>query len=45
MPERGAARPALDRGALLASLGVELSDELLTLALTHRSYAPVSTGN
>ena len=39
MPERGAAGPALDRGALLASLGVELSDALLTLALTHRSYA------
>ncbi len=28
-----------DRGPLLASLGVELSDDLLTLALTHRSYA------
>ena len=39
MPERGASGPAPDRGALLASLGVELSDELLTLALTHRSYA------
>src|SRR5690349_24984408 len=39
MPERGAAGPAPDRGALLASLGVELSDDLLTLALTHRSYA------
>jgi len=39
MPERGASGPAPDRGALLASLGVELSDDLLTLALTHRSYA------
>ena len=39
MPERGAAGPAPDRGALLASLGIELSDDLLTLALTHRSYA------
>ena len=39
MPERGASGPAPDRGALLASLGIELSDELLTLALTHRSYA------
>ena len=28
-----------DRGPLLSSLGVEISDELLTLALTHRSYA------
>jgi ribonuclease III len=27
------------REALIAALGVELSDELLTLALTHRSYA------
>lgn len=31
-------RPAA-RAALLASLGVDLDDELLTLALTHRSYA------
>ena len=40
MPRAGA---AADRGLtaepLLASLGVELDDELLTLALTHRSYA------
>ena len=28
-----------DRGPLLAALGVELDEELLTLALTHRSYA------
>ena len=28
-----------DRGPLLASLGVDLEDGLLTLALTHRSYA------
>jgi ribonuclease-3 len=27
------------RGPLLASLGVKISEELLTLALTHRSYA------
>ena len=39
MPERGATGPAADRGPLLASLGVELSEPLLTLALTHRSYA------
>ena len=39
MPERGAAKPAIDRGPLLASLGIELSEPLLTLALTHRSYA------
>ena len=28
-----------DRGPLLASLGVEIDHDLLTLALTHRSYA------
>jgi ribonuclease III len=28
-----------DRSPLLAALGVELDDELLTLSLTHRSYA------
>ncbi|KUI19533.1 ribonuclease III [Mycobacterium sp. GA-1285] len=28
-----------DRSALLAALGVELPDELLTMALTHRSYS------
>ena len=27
------------RQALLSALGVELADDLLTLALTHRSYA------
>lgn len=31
--------PEADRADLLASLGVKLPDELLTLALTHRSYA------
>ena len=31
--------PAPDRGPLLKSLGIEISDELLDLALTHRSYA------
>jgi ribonuclease-3 len=39
MAERGAAGPVDDRGPLLASLGVEIEDGLLTLALTHRSYA------
>lgn len=29
----------VDRGPLLRALGVELSDDLLTMALTHRSYA------
>lgn len=29
----------LERAALLEALGVELADELLTVALTHRSYA------
>ena len=31
--------PVTDRGPLLAALGVGLGDELLTLALTHRSFA------
>jgi ribonuclease-3 len=31
--------PVTDRGPLLAALGVDLADELLTLALTHRSFA------
>jgi ribonuclease III len=31
--------PVVDRGPLLATLGVDLDDELLTLALTHRSFA------
>ena len=31
--------PEVDRSALLAALGVDLDPELLTLALTHRSYA------
>jgi ribonuclease-3 len=39
MAERAPQGPANDRGPLLASLGVKVSDELLTLALTHRSYA------
>lgn len=30
---------SVDRTALLGSLGVSLSDELLTVALTHRSYS------
>jgi ribonuclease-3 len=31
--------PAEDRGPLLSALGVKIGDDLLTLALTHRSYA------
>jgi ribonuclease III len=31
--------PVTDRRPLLAALGVDLGDELLTLALTHRSFA------
>jgi ribonuclease-3 len=37
--ERGVTGPAVDRGPLLASLGIEIGDDLLRLALTHRSYA------
>lgn len=39
MPERGESGPVDDHGPLLSALGVEIGDELLTLALTHRSYA------
>ena len=39
MGERGLQGPVTDRGPLLAALGVNLDEELLTLALTHRSYA------
>ncbi|HZG91507.1 MAG TPA: ribonuclease III [Pseudonocardia sp.] len=39
MAERGVTGPAVDRGPLLASLGIEIGDDLLRLALTHRSYA------
>ena len=39
MGERGLQGPVTDRGPLLAALGVPLDEELLTLALTHRSYA------
>jgi ribonuclease-3 len=39
MAERGVRGPAADRGPLLASLGIGIEEELLTLALTHRSYA------
>ncbi|MEJ3658814.1 ribonuclease III [Actinomycetes bacterium KLBMP 9759] len=39
MAERGASGPVDDRGPLLKSLGVDVDEELLTLALTHRSYA------
>ena len=39
MPERAARGRAADREALIASLGIAVEDELLTLALTHRSYA------
>jgi ribonuclease-3 len=37
--ERATRGPVTDRSALLAQLGVDLDTELLTLALTHRSYA------
>src|SRR5919107_1736601 len=39
MAERGLQGPVTDREPLLAALGVELDEELLTLALTHRSFA------
>jgi ribonuclease-3 len=39
MADRGVRGPAADRGPLVASLGIEIEAELLTLALTHRSYA------
>jgi ribonuclease III len=39
MADRGVRGPAADRGPLLASLGIEVGEQLLTLALTHRSYA------
>ncbi|MCO1654345.1 ribonuclease III [Pseudonocardia humida] len=39
MAERGVKGPAADRGPLLDSLGIGVSEDLLTLALTHRSYA------
>jgi ribonuclease III len=39
MGERVPQGPVDDRGPLLASLGVKVADDLLTLALTHRSYA------
>ncbi|MGI5128946.1 ribonuclease III [Pseudonocardia sp. CA-107938] len=39
MVERGSLGPIEDRGQLLEAVGVKIDDELLTLALTHRSYA------
>ncbi len=39
MADRAPRGPVVDRGPLSASLGVELPEDLLTLALTHRSYA------
>lgn len=39
MAERGPQGPVIDRGPLFESLGVEIGSDLLTLALTHRSYA------
>ncbi|HWO59120.1 MAG TPA: ribonuclease III domain-containing protein, partial [Umezawaea sp.] len=39
MGERRPQGPVTDRGPLLDALGVELDEEVLTLALTHRSYA------
>ena len=38
-PPPAESEPVPARSALLAALGVELGDELLTQALTHRSYA------
>jgi len=37
--DRATRGPESDRSALLAQLGIHLDTELLTLALTHRSYA------
>ncbi|HEV7788260.1 MAG TPA: ribonuclease III [Pseudonocardia sp.] len=39
MGDRATRGPESDRSALMTQLGVELDTELLTLALTHRSYA------
>ena len=39
MGEHAPLGPVADRGPLLDALGVDLDDDLLTLALTHRSYA------
>ena len=39
MGERAPLGPVTDRAPLLAALGVDIDDELLTLALTHRSFA------
>ena len=39
MGEKSVTGPRLERGPLLEALGVEIDAELLTLALTHRSYA------
>ncbi len=39
MADRGVRGPAADRGPLLTSIGIEVGEQLLTLALTHRSYA------
>ena len=39
MGEKSVTGPRLERGPLLEALGVEIGAELLTLALTHRSYA------
>ncbi|MEQ3554807.1 ribonuclease III [Pseudonocardia nematodicida] len=39
MGDKSVTGPVTDRSPLLSALGVELDPELLTLALTHRSYA------
>jgi len=39
MAERGQRGANTDRGPLLAALGVDFAEDLLVLALTHRSYA------
>ncbi len=39
MGDKSVTGPAEDRGPLLSALEIDLADEILTLALTHRSYA------
>ena len=40
MGERGPQGPVTDRGPPLDALGVELDEDVLTLALTHRDVGP-----
>ncbi|MET0188882.1 MAG: ribonuclease III, partial [Pseudonocardia sediminis] len=39
MGDKSITGPAQDRSPLLSALGVEIGEPILTLALTHRSYA------